>query len=222
MHNLCFTENGPSMVPVALSKSLGASAQESNNADGVDSDSSESLLIAVGNWQDIAAYNKLFSRFASKIFAMGIKLTGNEQLANDLVQEAMLSIWQKAPLFDLDRGSAKSWIFTLSRNRCFDLLRKLKRQPSCVTSDDIWPQHEGEENTAIGREEIVSLVTQIAQIEKYCVQLPEQQQAVIEQIYIFDRTHEAAAEALKIPLGTLKSRLRLGLGKLRQLIGVEQ
>lgn len=220
MHNLCPTENGPSMVSVALSKSLGASARETNHANGVDSDSSESLLMAVGNWQDIAAYNKLFSRFASKIFAMGIKLTGNEQLANDLVQEAMLSVWQKAPLFDLDRGSAKSWIFTLSRNRCFDLLRKLKRQPSCVSADDIWPQHE--ENTALDREETASLVTQIAQIEKYCVQLPEQQQAVIKQIYIFDRTHEEAAEALKIPLGTLKSRLRLGLGKLRQLIGVEQ
>ena len=210
------------MAPVALSKSIGASVRESNNAEGIDSDSSESLLMAVGNWQDIAAYNKLFSRFASKIFAMGIKLTGNEQLANDLVQEAMLSVWQKAPLFDLDRGSAKSWIFTLSRNRCFDLLRKLKRQPSGVSADDIWPQHEGEENATLDREETALLVTQIAQIEKYYVQLPEQQQAVIKQIYIFDRTHEEAAEALKIPLGTLKSRLRLGLGKLRQLIGVEQ
>ena len=222
MQNLCPTENGPSMAPVALSKSIGASVRESNNAEGIDSDSSESLLMAVGNWQDIAAYNKLFSRFASKIFAMGIKLTGNEQLANDLVQEAMLSVWQKAPLFDLDRGSAKSWIFTLSRNRCFDLLRKLKRQPSGVSADDIWPQHEGEENATLDREETALLVTQIAQIEKYYVQLPEQQQAVIKQIYIFDRTHEEAAEALKIPLGTLKSRLRLGLGKLRQLIGVEQ
>ena len=165
MHNLCPTENGPSMAPVALSKSIGASARDSNNAEGIDSDSSESLLMAVGNCQDIAAYNKLFSRFASKIFAMGIKLTGNEQLANDLVQEAMLSVWQKAPLFDLDRGSAKSWIFTLSRNRCFDLLRKLKRQPSGVSADDIWPQHEGEENATLDREETALLVTQIAQIE---------------------------------------------------------
>ena len=55
MHNLCPTENGPSMVSVALSKSLGASARETNHANGVDSDSSESLLMAVGNWQDIAA-----------------------------------------------------------------------------------------------------------------------------------------------------------------------
>ena len=58
-------------------------------------------------------------------------------------------------------------------------------------------------------------------IASYCKQLPEPQQAVIEQIYILDRTHDEAAEILKIPLGTLKSRLRLGVSKLRQLIGVD-
>ena len=211
---------GHSVGAGSFDKALTASNQEPNNVGSLDSDSDEFLLVAIGNGQDTAAYNKLFGRFASKIFAMGVKLTGNEQLAKDLVQEAMLSVWQKAPLFDLDRGSAKSWIFTLSRNRCFDLLRKLKRQPSCVSADDIWP--EGESDTALEREEAGSLLAQISQIEKYYVHLPELQQAAIEQIYIFDKTHEEAAIKLKIPLGTLKSRLRLGLGKLRELIGIEQ
>ena len=58
----------------------------------------EELLIAVGNTQDREAFNMLFHRFASKIYALGMKITRNEQLANDLVQEAMLIIWQKAPL----------------------------------------------------------------------------------------------------------------------------
>ena len=102
--------------------------------------SDEELLIAVGNKQDRLAFNTLFKRFANRIFAMGMKLTRNEQLANDLVQEAMLMVWQKAPLYDLDRGTAQGWIFTLTRNRCFDLLRKIKRQPVCVNADDIWPQ----------------------------------------------------------------------------------
>ncbi len=55
---------------------------------------------------------------------MGMKLTRNEQLAHDLVQEALMTVWTKAPLYDLDRGTAQSWIFTLTRNRCFDMLRK--------------------------------------------------------------------------------------------------
>ncbi len=190
-------------------------------ASAVDQDSDESLLIAVGNHQDTAAFNLLFGRFASRIYAMGVKLTRNEQLANDLVQEAMLTVWQKAPLYDLDRGSAQSWIFTLTRNRCFDILRKMKRQPSTVSADDIWPP-EGELDSQFVHEEQGSLEAEVEKIERYYDQLPAAQRAVVEQIYIYDRTHEEAAAALNIPLGTLKSRLRLGMGKLRQLLGTEE
>ena len=181
----------------------------------------EKLLIAVGNCKDRQAFDLLFKRFAKRIFAMGMKLTRNEQLSNDLVQEAMLTVWQKAPLYDLDRGTAQSWIFTLTRNRCFDMLRKLKRQPSTVSADDIWPQ-EGEHDGNMVHEEQGSQEVEIAQIEAYYEQLPDAQRLVIEQIYIHDRTHEEAAEHLQIPLGTLKSRLRLAVGKLRRLIGIEQ
>lgn len=183
--------------------------------------SDEKLLIAVGNSKDRQAFDQLFKRFAKRIFAMGMKLTRNEQLSNDLVQEAMLTVWQKAPLYDLDRGTAQSWIFTLTRNRCFDMLRKLKRQPSTVNADDIWPQ-EGEHDGNMVHEEQGSQEVEIAQIEAYYEQLPDAQREVVEQIYIHDRTHEEAAEHLQIPLGTLKSRLRLAVGKLRHLIGIEQ
>lgn len=185
------------------------------------SDSDEQLLIAVGNQQNRAAFDTLFRRFAKRIFAMGMKLTRNEQLANDLVQEAMLTVWQKAPLYDLDRGTAQSWIFTLTRNRCFDMLRKLKRQPATVNADDIWPL-EGEHDGALVHEEQASQAVEVGQIERFYDQLPAAQKAVVEQIYIHDRTHEEAAAALNIPLGTLKSRLRLGVGKLRQMIGIEE
>ncbi len=197
-----------------------------NNADQTlstnrDPDSDEALLIATGNSQDTEAFNRLFQRYSSRIFALGMKITRNEQLSNDLVQEAMLNVWRKARLYDLDRGSAQGWIFTTARNRCFDMLRKLKRQPQCVSADDIWPQ-EGDFDAELAHEEQGSLVAETAIIVSYCEQLPELQKAVIEQIYILDRTHEEAAAALQIPLGTLKSRLRLGVSKLRQLIGVDQ
>jgi len=132
----------------------------------------------------------------------------------------MLTVWQKAPLYDLDRGTAQSWIFTLTRNRCFDMLRKIKRQPATVTADDIWPQ-EGEHDGALVHEEQATQEVEVEQIERFYGELPPAQKAVLEQIYIHDRTHEEAATALNIPLGTLKSRLRLGVGKLRQKIGIE-
>ncbi|MEQ8312793.1 MAG: sigma-70 family RNA polymerase sigma factor [Gammaproteobacteria bacterium] len=186
--------------------------------EAADQSSDEELLIAVGNKQDRAAFNLLFGRFAKRIFAMGIKLTRNEQLANDLVQEAMLTVWQKAPMYDLDRGTAQSWIFTLTRNRCFDMLRKIKRQPMTVNADDIWPTVEDQDSDLI-HEEKGSFYAEVDNIESYYGQLPDAQRAVVEQIYIHDRTHEEAALELDIPLGTLKSRLRLGMGKLRQLVG---
>tara|TARA_B110000858_G_scaffold163918_1_gene189745 strand:- start:497 stop:1315 length:819 start_codon:yes stop_codon:yes gene_type:complete len=181
----------------------------------------EELLLAVGESQDRQAFNTLFKRFSKKIFAMGMKLTRNEQLAHDLVQEALMIVWTKAPLYDLHRGTAQSWIFTLTRNRCFDMLRKKKRQPQTISSDDIWPQ-EGDADMSFVHEEQGSQAVEIAQIERFYTELPVAQQAVIEQIYIYDRTHEEAAAELEIPLGTLKSRLRLGVAKLRVLIGVEQ
>lgn len=186
--------------------------------------SDEELLIAVGNTQDRVAFNTLFKRFATRIFALGMKLTRNEQLANDLVQEAMLMVWQKAPLYDLDRGTAQGWIFTLTRNRCFDLLRKIKRQPVCVNADDIWPQDgdPGDMRDTLESGETGLLAVELEQIRSCYQQLPAAQLAVIEQIYVLDRTHEEAAAELNIPLGTLKSRLRLGMVKLRLLVGVEQ
>ena len=186
-----------------------------------ESASDEDLLIAVGNKQDRIAFNTLFKRFSTRIFAMGMKLTRNEQLSHDLVQEAMLMVWQKAPLYDLDRGNAQSWIFTLTRNRCFDLLRKIKRQPSCISADDIWPQENMADDT-IETDGTGFHTVELEQIQSLYDQLPAAQLAVIEQIYVHDRTHEEAAAALEIPLGTLKSRLRLGMEKLRILVGVEQ
>jgi len=180
----------------------------------------ETLLIAVGNSQDREAFNMLFHRFASRIYALGMKITRNDQLANDLVQEAMLIIWQKAPLYDLDKGSAQTWIFTLVRNRCFDILRKLKRQPEGISADDIYA--ETEQELSVNHEQEQANQIQIDQISQYFGKLPEAQQQVVEYVFMRDLTHQEAAQQLEIPLGTLKSRLRLALSKLRDFIGVEE
>jgi RNA polymerase sigma-70 factor (ECF subfamily) len=218
MHALIPSLNSFNVGPLMIKGPSCESVNQTKSIAKTDPNSDESLLIAVGNTQDTNAFNQLFTRFSKKIFAMGMKLTRNEQVAHDLVQEAMLTVWQKAPLYDLDRGTAQSWIFTLTRNRCFDMLRKQKRQPSTVSADDIWPV-EGDGDAVFVNEERGSLEVEIAQIERFYADLPEAQQAVVKQIFVLDRTHEEAAKALQIPLGTLKSRLRLGVGKLRQLIG---
>ena len=198
--------------------SMETSSQETDAAESVVTD--EALLIAVGNKQDVAAFNQLFQRYTKKIFALGMKLTRNEQLANDLIQEAMFNVWQKAPLYDLDKGSAQGWIFTLGRNRCFDMLRKQKRQPNCISADDIWPPDFAGEPSMV-HEDMGGQEVELTLIQRYFDQLSEPQREAIEQIYIKDRTHEEAAAYLEIPLGTLKSRLRLGVKNLQKLIQIE-
>ncbi len=182
--------------------------------------SDEALLIAVGNKQDVEAFNQLFERYTKKIFALGMKLTRNEQLSKDLIQEAMLNVWQKAPLYDLDKGSAQGWIYTLGRNRCFDMLRKQKRQPNCISADDIWPPDFSDEPSMV-HQDTGGQEVELDLIKRYFDELSEPQREAVEQIYIKDRTHEEAAAYLQIPLGTLKSRLRLALKNLQKLIQVQ-
>lgn len=199
--------------------SMDNSTQDSDVEESLVTD--ETLLIAVGNKQDVEAFNQLFERYTKKLFALGMKLTRNEQLANDLIQEAMLNVWQKAPLYDLDKGSAQGWIYTLGRNRCFDMLRKQKRQPNCISADDIWPPDFSDEPSMVN-EDMGGQEVELTLIKRFFDQLSAPQRAAIEQIYIKDRTHEEAAAYLEIPLGTLKSRLRLGVKNLQNFIQVDE
>lgn len=185
------------------------------------STSNEELLGAISHSSDAAAFTQLFERYAARIYQMGMKLTRNEQLSQDLVQETMITVWRKASLFDLDRGSADNWIFTMTRNRCFDLLRKVKRQPLCVSADDIWPVGE-ESGSAPELDNTAEQSALLSRIGDLLERLPSAQRAVIKEIYMLDFTHEEAARRLDIPLGTLKSRLRLGLDKLRYLAGARE
>lgn len=187
---------------------------------GENSLSNEDLLGAISHSDDASAFTLLFDRYASRIYQAGMQLTrNNEQLSRDLVQETMLTVWRKAGQFDLDRGSADNWIFTITRNRCFDLLRKLKREPISIGADDIWPMGEDSQAQSHNPAEQGALLSRIGSL---LVNLPERQQAVIRQVYVLDCTHEEAARELGIPLGTLKSRLRLGLEKLKHLAGVRE
>ncbi len=211
-----------SIPPVPVSGvDVGVNNERSQQSENTLKFDEESLLIAVGNAQDREAFNRLFNHYAGKVFGLGMKMLRNEALANELVQESMLAVWQKAPLFDLDKGSAQTWIFTLARNRCFDLMRKQKRQPDCISADDIWPLLAGEDTDA-DPESQNSAAVEAAQIRSLYKQLPVAQRDVIEHVFMQDKTHQEAALALNIPLGTVKSRLRLAICRLRELVGATQ
>ena len=172
-------------------------------------------LNAVAQTRDKQAFTQLFRFFAPKIRGISIAKLGNEALANEVVQETMTNVWRKAHLFDADKGAATTWVYTVMRNVSFDLLRKIQGNKEDNLSDDIWPAVEGVTHVEddfhdhLESREIMSVINT----------LPTNQQKVIKGFYLMEMSQEQLAAHLDLPLGTVKSRLRLALAKLKQQLG---
>ncbi|OCH76251.1 sigma-70 family RNA polymerase sigma factor [Vibrio breoganii] len=169
---------------------------------------------------DKAAFAKVFKHFSPRLKQFAYKHVGNEQVAMELVQDALAAVWQKSQLFDGSKSALSTWIYTIARNLCFDLLRKQKGRELHVHSEDIWPddycppdlvdQYSPERNML--REQIV----------RYLDTLPVKQKEVVKAIYLDELPHQEVADKFDIPLGTVKSRLRLAVEKLKDTIRADQ
>ena len=177
-----------------------------------DNDDLQCALCAVANHQDKKAFEVLFKYFSPKIRAFGLQRFKQEAQALELVQETMLLVWRKASLFNADKGKASTWIYTIMRNHCFDMLRKKKTQKEDQVSDDLWPMLKDEDTV---EEDHLLSRSLLAQINN----LPKSQRDVVDALYIKELSQPEAAKLLNIPLGTVKSRLRLALAKLKNDIG---
>ncbi|MBV7299728.1 sigma-70 family RNA polymerase sigma factor [Enterovibrio paralichthyis] len=175
------------------------------------------LLHLVAEDRDEHAFSQLFTYFAPKVRAYGMRHLRADGQAMELVQETMILVWRKAHLYDGSKGAASTWVFTIMRNVSFDMLRKVKSNREDCLSGDIWPLIEGEE----GDQEDEALQDQIQQqLLSYIDLLPDLQQQVVRGVYLKQLTHQELADQLNVPLGTIKSRLRLGLQKLRSHLEV--
>ncbi|WP_386034341.1 sigma-70 family RNA polymerase sigma factor [Thalassotalea euphylliae] len=172
-------------------------------------------LIEVAETRSKQAFTELFRYFAPKIQRIASSKYGNETLASEVVQETMTNVWRKAHLFNSDKGSPTTWVYTVMRNVSFDLLRKIKTKKEDNLSDDFWPLVEGQLETEEPFSDHLADKEMLECIEK----LPENQKLVIKGFYFMEMSQEQLAIHLDIPLGTVKSRLRLALAKLKQYIG---
>ncbi|WP_053084599.1 sigma-70 family RNA polymerase sigma factor [Catenovulum maritimum] len=164
--------------------------------------------------RDKKAFANIFKSFAPKIKGFGMKQLKSESAANDLLQDTMSIVWRKSHLYDADKGAATTWIYTIMRNLSFDMLRKAQTQKEDSLSDDIWPIAEVVDDSG----EVFSDHLMSQQIAQYLDSLPEAQKQVVQGVYFQEMTQEQLATQLEIPLGTVKSRLRLALNKLKQQI----
>ena len=182
---------------------------------------------AVGQWEealafvalhrDKSAYADLFRYFAPHLRAFGIKMFGNEQQAMEMVQDTMLNVWQKAALFDASRGCASTWIFTIARNVRFDMLRKKQSRKDDISADDLWADgdYPEQEDNQSQRWDLHLVAEKVA---PHFHALPPAQRLVMEKVYLDELSHQEVSEQLGIPLGTVKSRIRLALDRLREAV----
>jgi RNA polymerase sigma-70 factor, ECF subfamily len=178
----------------------------------------EDALTFVALQRDKSAYADLFSYFAPRLKAFGMKMFGNEQQALEMVQDTMLNVWKKAALFDASRGCASTWIFTIARNVRFDMLRKKQSRKDDISADDLWLNGEylePESDSDAGQWDNQLLTEKLA---PHFNRLPPAQREVMEKVYLQEKTHQEVSDELAIPLGTVKSRIRLALDRLREAL----
>jgi RNA polymerase sigma-70 factor (ECF subfamily) len=166
-------------------------------------------IVAVAASRDRAAFARLFAHFGPRVKAYMFRFAGTQEMAEELAQESMMQVWRKAHLFDPQKAAASTWIFTIARNLRIDRLRQRKH----IEVDDT-------DSTLIVDEspiadELVNQSEQAALIQIALGALPQDQRVIVELSFFEEISHSEIAERLKIPLGTVKSRLRLALGKMR-------
>ncbi len=173
----------------------------------------EILIARIAEARDRQAYAVLFTRFAPKLkaFAMGQGMTAAE--AEDLVQDALLNVWRKAEQFDAAKATAVTWIYSIARNLRIDAARKARRVKDLP--DDLW---QGEPETSA--DDALVLAQSATHLKGMLATLPEDQMTILRLSFYEDLSHGDIAKALAIPLGTVKSRLRLAMTRLRGAFGL--
>lgn len=170
------------------------------------------LIVDIAQRGDREAFATLFNHFAPRVKSYLLRLGATAESAEELSQEALLTVWRRAPAFDPSRAAASTWIFTIARNLRIDVLRKDRRpplteDPCAVSSAPILP----DAALAAGQDE--------ARIGRAIADLPGDQARVVRLAFFSDKPHSEIAAELGLPLGTVKSRLRLAMSRLRIALG---
>jgi RNA polymerase sigma-70 factor (ECF subfamily) len=173
-------------------------------------------LMALVHDGDARAFEVIFDRHSAISFSLAYRMCGRRAMAEDIVQEAFLSLWRSGARYDRARGSVRSWILGAVHNRAIDAFRRESARPTVDIEvsgvGDAMPAPESTESEVQRRDEA-------RQVRKALATLPEDQRQVIELAYFGGFTHSQIAELLSLPPGTVKGRMRLGLTKLRIALG---
>ena len=184
-------------------------------------EASDADLIGHAAQGDARALEVLYDRYSGVVFSFSLRIVGDRQLAEEILQEAFFRAWQQGGNFSAGKGSFVTWLLSITHNLSIDEIRKRKRRPQKADSE------EPEQVLAAGPdtgswadvEEEVWLGTFRGTIGVALAELPDAQREAIEMAYFRGMTQREIAEALGEPLGTIKTRMRLGMQKLKDALG---
>jgi len=166
------------------------------------------LMLAVRDRQDRAAFAQLFRHFAPRVKAFLMKAGTEAALAEDCAQDVLATVWQKAHLFDPSRASVATWVFTIARNRRIDIARR-DRRPEPEALDWGGDSHEPDQA------DVYEAAQETRRLTDALSTLPEAQRALVARAFYGELSHSEIAAETGLPLGTIKSRIRLALDRLR-------
>jgi RNA polymerase sigma-70 factor, ECF subfamily len=177
----------------------------------------EELMALVARGQP-QAFETIYERHCGAAFSLAYRMCGSRSLAEDVVQEAFLSIWRSGGRYDRARGSVRTWVLGIVHNRAIDALRRTVVHERRRASDEgIEERFEAAERTDVE----AARRQEAEQIRGMLETLPDEQSRVIELAYFGGFTHSEIAEMLGAPIGTVKGRMRLGLEKLRGQLALQ-
>jgi len=179
-------------------------------------------LVSALEIRDERALETLYDRYGDYVYSVSLRMVGDVQLAEDLSQEVFLRLWRRPDLYDVSRGRFLTWLLSVARNRAIDERRSRGRRfrletPPSETSEELLaaaPTSEDRDVAVVSEERVI--------VQRALATLPPEQRLAIQLAYFGGYTQQEIAVGLHQPLGTVKTRIRLGLQKLRMLLVEEQ
>ncbi len=200
------TQRRRSMAPAAMSNSSDRTRRR---------DEWSGRIGAIAASHDRAAFAELFAFYAPRVKGYLQRTGTSEAQAEDLAQETMLAVWRKAALYDPGNASAATWIFTIARNLRIDSLRR-ERRGGAIRVEEVEAEYEVDEAPLADARFLTAEAE--ARVRRALKSLPSDQLRVIEMSFFEEQPHGEIARTLRIPLGTVKSRVRLAMRRLRGLL----
>ena len=171
----------------------------------------DAILVRRFDAGDADALHLMYERYGAIVFGMTYRLLGDRQAAEECTQDVFVAVWRTASNYDPDRAQVSTWLFTIARNRAIDATRRRAARP-VDPHEEIWSADESPDTA-----DLVSAADDATRVAAAMAELPDAQREALSLAYFDGLSHSEIAERLRLPVGTVKGRIRLALDRLRAI-----